>query len=126
MRKAHSQEACFLLMTAQTFLHKARISALTDKLSGKEVFAVILDAQGKSFEWALKKALQDGFRSISIFRIGKIPLELLRNIPEILEINRRTFLDADLSYGVCAAGDELKNSSVQTFGFYRGNKHDDQ
>lgn len=125
-RKKRAERAVFLLMTAQTFLHKAWIAAIKDKLSEAEVFTVVLEPQGKNFEMALKRALQDGFRDILIFRVGEIPGALTRKIPEILEMNRRVCLDADFSYGVGGLDSNLKNSKFKQSVFYRGNKHDDQ
>ncbi len=113
-------------MTAQTFLQKAWISALEDKLSGAEVFTVVLEEQGKNFETALNKALNDGFREISIFRFGEIPGPLMRKIPGILELRRRTCLEADYNYGIGAVGKTLKKPEAKKAGFRRGNKHDDQ
>jgi len=106
-----------LLMTAQTFLHKAWISALEDQLSAEEVFTVVLDEQGKSFEAALKKAIRGGFREISIFRFGDISAALMRKIPAILEMSRRTCLEADFNFGVCAFEKTLKKRPVKKRGF---------
>lgn len=101
-------------MTAQTFLHKAWISAIEDRLFEAEVFTVVLDEQGKNFETALNKALRDGFRDISIFRFGKIPGPIMRKIPGILEMSRRTCLEADFNYGAGAVGEILIKTKVKT------------
>lgn len=112
-KQKRAKSAFLLLMTAQTFLNKAWISALEDKLSGAEVFTVVLEEQGKNFETALSKALHDGYRDISIFRFGQIPGTFMRKIPGILEMSRRTCLEADFNYGVGAVGETLKKSEVK-------------
>lgn len=111
--RGHGQRAFLLLMTAKTFLHKAWIAVIENRLSDAEVFTVVLEGQGKDFETALNKALHDGFRDISIFRFGKIPGPFMRQIPGILEMRRRTCLDADFNYGVGAVGEILKKTKVK-------------
>ncbi len=112
-RQKRAKRAFLLLMTAQTFLHKTWISALEEQLSGEEVFTVVLEEQGKNFETTLNEVIHDGFREVSIFRFGDIPRSFMRKIPGILEMSRRTCLDADFNFGVSTAGKTLKNQQVK-------------